>query len=289
MDVSAVGMVLLVGTGVVAGGLGALVGIGGGIVVVPVLVIGLGYDIRTAVATSLVAVVATSAAAGVAYADSGLTNVRLGLALEVPTTIGGIAGGLVAVSVAPSAIAGLFSVVMIVVAVLMWRHLDTHALLPHDVKSQTMSSPIGPGLLRGTYFDRTTSRSVAYDPLRLGLGASISVIAGMLSGLLGVGGGFIKVPTMAMGMGVPVKAAAATSNFMVGITAIASLVIYFTRGYVQSIVVVPVSVGIVLGALIGSHATPRLSAVRVQRLLAMILLLVAIQMGLEALGGELYG
>jgi hypothetical protein len=285
MDVSAVGMALLVGTGVVAGGLGALVGIGGGIVVVPVLVVGLGYDIRTAVATSLIAVVATSAAAGIAYADSGLTNIRLGLALEVPTTIGGIAGGLVAVSVAPSAIAGLFSVVMVVVSVLMWRHLDTHDLLPHDANS--MSSPIRPSLLRGTYFDRT-SRSVAYDPQRLGLGASISAIAGMLSGLLGVGGGFIKVPAMAMGMGVPVKAAAATSNFMVGITAIASLVIYFARGYVQPIVVVPVSIGIVFGALSASHATPRLSAVRVQRLLALILLLVAIQMALEALGGEVY-
>jgi hypothetical protein len=287
MDVSAVGMALLVGTGVVAGGLGALVGIGGGIVVVPVLVVGLGYDIRTAVATSLIAVVATSAAAGIAYADSGLTNVRLGLALEVPTTIGGIAGGLVAVSVAPSAIAGLFSVVMVVVSVLMWRHLDTHDLLPHDANSRTMSSPIRPSLLRGTYFDRT-SRSVAYDPQRLGLGASISAIAGMLSGLLGVGGGFIKVPAMAMGMGVPVKAAAATSNFMVGITAIASLVIYFARGYVQPIVAVPVSIGIVFGALSASHATPRLSAVRVQRLLALILLLVAIQMALEALGGEVY-
>jgi len=278
-------MALLVGTGVVAGGLGALVGIGGGIVVVPVLVVGLGYDIRTAVATSLIAVVATSAAAGIAYADSGLTNIRLGLALEVPTTIGGIAGGLVAVSVAPSAIAGLFSMVMVVVSVLMWRHLDTHDLLSHDANS--MSSPIRPSLLRGTYFDRT-SRSVAYDPQRLGLGASISAIAGMLSGLLGVGGGFIKVPAMAMGMGVPVKAAAATSNFMVGITAIASLVIYFARGYVQPIVAVPVSIGIVLGALAASHATPRLSAVRVQRLLALILLLVAIQMALEALGGEVY-
>jgi uncharacterized membrane protein YfcA len=111
----------------------------------------------------------------------------------------------------------------------------------------------------------------------------------MLSGLLGVGGGFIKVPAMVMGMGVPIKAAAATSNFMVGITAIASLVIYFARGYVQPIVVVPVSIGIVLGALFGSHATPRFSAVRLQRLLAMILLLVAIQMALEALGGEVYG
>jgi hypothetical protein len=289
MDVSVIGMALLVGTGVVAGGLGALVGIGGGIVVVPVLVVGLGYDIRTAVATSLVAVVATSAAAGIAYADSGLTNVRLGLALEVPTTIGGIAGGLVAVSVAPSVIAGLFSVVMVVVSVLMWRHLDTHGLLPHDANSRTMSSPIASNLLRGTYSDRATSRSVVYGPRRLGLGASISAIAGMLSGLLGVGGGFIKVPAMVMGMGVPIKAAAATSNFMVGITAIASLVIYFARGYVQPIVVVPVSIGIVLGALFGSHATPRFSAVRLQRLLAMILLLVAIQMALEALGGEVYG
>ena len=287
MNVSLKVDLLLLAVGVFAGAVGALVGIGGGIIVVPSLVVGFGYEIRTAVAASLVAVVATSAAAGITYAREGLTNLRLGLTLEIATTIGGVTGGLVAVSITPSVISGVFSVVMVVVAVLMWRHTDERHI-SSPVHAPTPSAGSGFKLSSG-YFDQAAGRSISYEPRRLGVGLSVSSLAGILSGLLGVGGGFLKVPAMTIAMGVTTKAAAATSNFMVGITAVASLVIYLSRGFVQPAVVVPVTIGIVAGAVGASRITNRVSGVQVQRVLAVILILVAVQMSLESMGVNFYG
>lgn len=276
-------MLLLLG--LVAGSIGALVGIGGGIIVVPTLAVVFGYDIRIAVAASLVAVVATSAAAGIAYSREGLTNLRLGLTLEMATTIGGLIGGLVAVSIAPSVIFGVFSLVTFVVAVLMWRHVDQSAssvLDPSPMPEQPRF-----GALTGDYVDRATGRRIQYTPHRYGVGFAASSVAGILSGLLGVGGGFLKVPTMTVGMGVPNKAAAATSNFMVGITAVASLVIYLARGFVEPVVVVPVTIGIIVGAVVTSRASNLVPGVLVQRVLALILVAVAVQMALESAGANI--
>jgi uncharacterized protein len=282
MHVSVVAAILLLAVGLIAGGLGALVGIGGGIIVVPALTLGFGYDIRIAVATSLLAVIATSAAAGIGYAREGLTNMRLGLTLEIATTVGGVVGGLVAVTVAPSVISGVFGVVMVGVAVLMWRHVE-----PGDGAAGTGRT--GTTVLSGRYFDRAKNEHIDYEPGRLGVGMSLSSVAGVLSGLLGVGGGFLKVPTMTIAMGVPTKAAAATSNFMVGITAVASLTIYLTRGFVEPSVVVPVLTGIIAGALSVSRVTNRVQGAQVQRVLAVILVIVAVQMGLDAAGIGLNG
>lgn len=284
MDVSATSSLFLVLLGLGAGGIGALVGIGGGIIVVPVLVIGFGYDVRTAVAASLVAVVATSAAGGLAYGRDGLTNLRLGLTLEIATTTGGLIGGLVAVSVAPSVISALFATVMLVVAVLMWRHSDAGSAQrtapswknPDDGRS---------AILSGGYFDRASEEAIVYRPRRIRAGLMASSVAGALSGLLGVGGGFLKVPVLTMAMGVPTKAAAATSNFMVGLTAVASLAIYLGRGFVQPEVVVPLTIGIVAGALGSGRMAGRVTGTRVQRVLSLVLVLVAAQMAWQAIGG----
>jgi uncharacterized protein len=289
MQVGASESLMLLIVGLTAGALGALVGIGGGIIVVPALALGFGYDIRIAVATSLLAVVATSVTAGIGYAREGLTNVRLGLTLETATTVGGVVGGLVAVSVAPSVIAGVFSVVMIGVAVLMWRHVDIGPSATPISGPRPASGTSGRLALSGRYFDRAEHEWVDYEPGRLGIGMSLSSIAGLLSGLLGVGGGFLKVPAMTIAMRVPTKAAAATSNFMVGITAVASLFIYLTRGFVEPNLVVPVVTGIIVGALIASRLANRVEGVHVQRVLAVILVLVAVQMGIEAIPGSLYG
>ncbi|MGA7097068.1 MAG: sulfite exporter TauE/SafE family protein [Acidimicrobiia bacterium] len=286
MQVDIAAMVLLLAVGVFAGSIGALVGIGGGIIIVPALALGFGYDIRTSVATSLVAVVATSAAAGMKYAQEGLTNIRLGLTLEVVTAVGGVVGGLIAVSIAPNVIYGVFALVTLLVAVLMWRHDDERR---HPSQETVGSLRAGSDILRSSYVDQATRRQIEYRPRRLGFGMSLSSVAGVLSGLLGVGGGFLKVPAMTLAMDVPAKAAAATSNFMVGITAVASLVIYLARGFVQPAVAVPVTLGIVLGAVVMSQFTNKVSGLHVQRVLSVILVIIAVQMALESAGLVAYG
>jgi uncharacterized membrane protein YfcA len=276
--------------GVFAGALGAMVGIGGGIVVVPALVLGFGYDIRVGVAASLVAVVATSTSAGAAYVGEGLANMRLGMSLEIATTIGGITGGLIAVAVAPRAIAGVFAAVMVLTAVLMFRNGDPHA--EHGAEHADVAPAPGAevagweefGALGGAYVDERTGRLVRYKADRIGAGSGVAAIAGLLSGLLGVGGGFLKVPAMTLGMRVPIRVAAATSNFMIGVTAISSLVVYFARGYVHPLIAVPVAIGVVGGTTVGTRLAARLHPDVLARVLAVVLVLVAVQMALDAIG-----
>jgi uncharacterized membrane protein YfcA len=280
---------LLLVLGVGAGCLGAIVGIGGGIVIVPVLVLGFGIDIRVAVATSLVAVVATSTAAGSAYVGSGLSNMRLGMTLEIATTLGGIIGGLIAVLIAPSALAAVFAVMMIVTAALTARRMEEGHTVEEVVESSEPATGWEePGTLRGAYYDEGSATLVRYRAQRLGIGSSVSFLAGTVSGLLGVGGGFLKVPAMTLGMRVPIKVAAATSNFMIGVTAIASLFVYFSRGYVHPLTAAPVALGVVGGAMIGTAAASKVSPRVLQRILVAVLVVVAVQMALKA-GGVTLG
>lgn len=302
----------LAALGIVAGWLGAAIGIGGGVIVVPALVLGFGFDTKVAVATSLIAVVATSAAAGSAYAGAGQTNLRLALALEIATTVGGLVGGVVAVLIAPTAIDAVFAAVMLLTAALVLRGRDEHGSVEEadegDAGLSHQASPPAPeaaagggvaqlvaagkrvgweerGSLGGAYLDQATGTLVRYRAVRLWIGWSVSLLAGMLSGLLGVGGGFLKVPAMHLGMKVPIKVSAATSNFMIGVTAIASLFVYFARGYVLPLAAAPVAVGIALGAYAGARSSQRVSAATLRRILAVVLVLVAVQMGLKAVGG----
>lgn len=301
MNLSLPAVVALALTGMFAGWLGALVGIGGGIVIVPALVLGFGFDIRVAVATSLVAVVATSTAAGSSYVGRGLANMRLGMTLEVATTIGGIVGGLVAVLVSPSMLSGLFSVIMVMTAltVCLGRgeqgelvaagieadvEVDAGPAAPIDAASPEPTGWEEPGSLAGAYYDAAQGRLVPYRARRLGVGAAASLVAGTVSGMLGVGGGFMKVPAMTEGMGVPIKVAAATSNFMIGVTAVASLFVYFARGYMEPYAAVPVALGVVAGAIAGAVTSSRVSPVVLRRLLVVLLLFVSVQMALKAFG-----
>ncbi len=292
MDLSLLTVALLAVLGIFAGWLGAIIGIGGGIIIVPTLVLAFGFDIRIAVATSLVAVVATSTAAGSAYVGKGTANMRLGMTLEVATTIGGIVGGLIAVLISPSLLSGLFAVLMILTAFLVGRRKDPE---PVDAVADDPDPPDDgnvtdhrgweePGTLAGAFYDDHAGALVTYRAERVGLGGVISLFAGTVSGMLGVGGGFIKVPAMSEGMRVPIKVAAATSNFMIGVTAIASLFVYFARGYVHPYTVVPVALGVVVGATFGAAVSARVHPGVLRRILVVILVLVAVQMGLSALG-----
>jgi uncharacterized protein len=269
-----------------AGTLGALVGVGGGIIVVPTLVLAFHVDIKTAIATSLVAVVATSTAAGSVYVGRGLTNMRLAMTLEIFTTLGGITGGFIAVWISPSVLAALFGVIMGVTATLLLRTRDAPRR-PGAGADTAGALPRGEefhGQLAGTYYDAFNTQLVEYRALRLPLGAAISAVAGMISGLLGVGGGFLKVPAMALGMNVPIKVAAATSNFMIGVTAIASLFIYVERGFVTPLIAAPVALGVTLGALLGTRLAARVSGRVLRRLLSLVVIVVGIEMVLKAMG-----
>ncbi len=276
------GLMLLLGVG--AGWLGALVGIGGGVVIVPALTLGLGVDIRHAVAASLVAVIATSTSAGGVYLGRGLTNMRLGMTLEVATSLGGMTGGLVAAVLPVDLIAGLFSVVMGVTAVLVLRGAARPPERRVDPAAADETGWEEPGALAGAFADPTRGGLVHYRARRLWLGSGVSLLAGSVSGLLGVGGGFLKVPAMNLGMDVPVKVAAATSNFMIGVTAAASVFIYFQRGFVEPLVAVPVALGVVAGSLAATRLSGATPAPVVKRILAVVLVAVAAQMGLRALG-----
>ncbi len=284
--------------GIFAGLLGALVGIGGGVVLIPALVLIFGINIKIAVAASLVAVVATSTAAGSVYVGKGLSNMRLGMTLEIATTLGGLTGGLLAALVPSNVLAKLFAVMMIITAILMLRSKD-HGKSSPDEKKADLASPepessganhsqlIGheePGRLAGSFYDVFEKKMIYYEAVRVYFGASISYIAGVLSGLLGVGGGFIKVPAMNLGMKVPLKVAAATSNFMIGVTAISSLFVYFARGFVHPWIAAPSAIGIVIGALLGTKLAGHTSNKLLKIILAVVLVAVSIQMFFKSNG-----
>ncbi|HYX92375.1 MAG TPA: sulfite exporter TauE/SafE family protein [Myxococcaceae bacterium] len=246
-------LLLLIGTGVSAGALGAMFGIGGGVLLVPVLVLVFGVPIADAVPSSLMCVVANSCAAAASYVEEQLADVRLALSLELATVAGAIAGGLVAVVVSPSAIALAFGCFALYVGCQM---------------------VLGAG--------RTAAdAAVVYQPQHYLLGVSGSFVAGGLSALLGVGGGPLKVPLMSYGMNVPFKVATATSNLMVGVTGAASVAMYAWHGHVKLALVAPLVVGVLVGAQIGARMMIAAPTVLLKRLFGMVLLAIALQMLLK--------
>ena len=275
---------LVLGLG--AGVLGALVGIGGGVVIVPALIVLFDFDVRIAVATSLLAVIATSVAAGSVHLGSGLANLRIGLSLEVVTTGGGIAGGLIATAISPHALSILLGIVLGITAVLLLRGRDEHPSVDgDDPESDTAEAHQAVGRLAGTYLDGHSGQLISYEAKRVPAGSAVAFSAGTLSGMLGVGGGFLKVPAMNLVMGVPLKVSAATSNFMVGITALASLFIYIARGYFYPYAAAPVALGVMLGALSGTKLQHTSSPRLLRWVLALVLVGVAVQLLLDTAGG----
>ncbi|HTX68402.1 MAG TPA: sulfite exporter TauE/SafE family protein [Thermoleophilia bacterium] len=226
----------------VAGVFGSMLGVGGGVIMVPVLSLAFGVPIKTAIATSIVCVIATSSMAQTTFARRGMTNMRLGMFLEVATTAGAIAGGITAVLVDGRYLQVAFACVLFYVAWQMGRRRGDIEAVP---------GPVMPA----TYYDPAESREVVYGVHGLGVGFGLSFVAGNVSGLLGVGGGAFKVPIMNLLMGVPLKATIATSNLMIGVTAATSAAIFYGRGYMDPHWVVPAALGILAGARFG----PRLA------------------------------
>jgi hypothetical protein len=263
--------VFLVGIG--AGVLGAMLGIGGGVILIPLLTGLLGLPIKTAIGASIISVIATSSAAGAVYVGRGLTHTRLSMVLEIATTLGALAGGITAVLISPNLLAGLFGLVLLYVAYSMrGGHQEAEHVEPT-------------GMLDTSYIDPLTGEQVNYGVHRLPLGMLASFIAGNVSGLLGIGGGVIKVPIMSLVMGMPLRAAIATSNFMIGITAATSAIIYYQHGYIDPSVAIPTALGILIGAQAGSRLGSRVHSRHLKQIFQVLLLIFAIQMFYRAITG----
>lgn len=245
---------LLFVSGFGAGGLGALLGIGGGVVLVPILTLGFGLSMQTAAAVSLCSVIATSTGAAATYVRDGRCDVRLGMTLELFTVAGAILGSFAAPFLPKSALQILFAV----------------AMLP-ALRSMLAAPPVESDGRHG-------------PPQRMPLGCAASFGAGALSGTLGIGGGAIKVPVMTLAMGLPFKVATATSNFMIGVTAAASVFVYANRGLLDLSVATPVVLGVLGGATAGAWLMPRVKTRLLKRIFAVVFLCIGVEMLLRGLG-----
>jgi uncharacterized membrane protein YfcA len=264
---------LLLLTGAATGLVGSMLGLGGGVLLVPLLTLALGIPIRTAIAASLLSVIASASAAATVNLRRGLVNVRLGLVLEVATSVGGLAGGIAASLLSERALYASFALVMAAMGIAMALRSGTRNLIA--------DLGVSPGLLGGTLQEGAST--FVYRVKRLPLGLSASLLAGAISGLLGVGGGIVKVPVLNTFCGVPIRVAAATSTFMIGVTAAASAILYFARGDVALPLTAAVCLGALPASLIGARLSERMDARSLKILMALVLASVALQMGIRAL------
>jgi hypothetical protein len=265
------GELLLFAGGALAGLLGALLGIGGGVLIVPLLTLGFGEPLTRAIGTSLVAVVATSAGAAAHNVRTRRADVRLGLTLEIGTVLGAAAGGLLAGLLSERVLAGLFAGLMAYLALSLLRRSFAPADAPEAAEPVEPMAPDGP-------------TAPAYRARRLPLALGGSVGAGAASALLGVGGGTVKVPVMRLVMGVPLHVATATSNFMIGATAAAGAYAYLFRGDIAPMVAAPLALGVLSGATVGVRIAPRVNTRWLTILFVILAGWVAVEMALRAAG-----
>jgi uncharacterized membrane protein YfcA len=270
--------------GVAAGAaiLGSMLGLGGGVFLVPILTLFFGVDQKLAIGASAVAVVTNSIVGSSVHLRSGFTNLRLAMLLQVTTAAGATAGALIGVTADPRYVYAVFGVVLVYAALSMMLRREAQA---------AEEVPGGPDSWRlgAAFRDPAIGRVVGYVPRRIGAGLGVSVGAGVISGMLGVGGGVVMVPAMNLAMRVPVKAAVGTSAFMIGITSVATAFVFYSRGKIDPIIVVPAIVGVFVGGQLGSRLTRRIRARRLAALFATILLYLGLSLLLRSLGVTLPG
>lgn len=255
--------------GTVAGLLGALVGIGGGVFLVPFLVLGVHLPIHQAVGASLMTVIATSTAVSAGTAGRQLINLRLGMLLEVVTAAGGLLGSLTAQALSPRTLALLFSAVTGTIACFTFARLDRRNVLNENADI---------GRWGGRFFDEDSGRTVSYRVKRIPLALVGSFVAGNLSTLLGIGGGVIKVPLLNAWCSVPMRVAAATSSFMIGVTATSGAIVYYGEGAIVPALAASAVLGVRAGSAFGLKLGPRLSVRWLKLLLGLVLLTVSLLM-----------
>src|SRR3954464_4912934 len=265
--------VIIFVAGAVAGSLGALLGLGGGVFLVPFLNLGLGFPFSAAAAISLTPGIATSSTVWAGRAGKQLINMKLGMLLEVATAAGSFLGGVTAQFVSQSILQRLFGVVAVIVALIMLSRLRRRNVI--------LDPAADPGVLGGRYFEAESGGTVTYRVKRVPLAIAASFLAGNVSSLLGIGGGIIKVPGLNAGCGVPLRAAAATSAFMIGVTATAGATIYYGHGQLAPALAAAACLGVQLGSWGGMRFGAAASAKWLKMLMAVVLLVVSAMMFLR--------
>ena len=262
-----------------AGFLGSLTGLGGGVIVTPVLTLFLGVDIRYAIGASLVSVIATSSGAAAAYVRDGYSNIRVGMFLEIATTWGALFGAYLGTHVSISYLSIIFGIILMQAA---WQASRDHGhgtkTLPPDLTAERLR-------LNGEYRRETGIQRYQVHRVKTGFGLMFG--AGTLSGLLGIGSGSLKVIAMDQAMQIPFKVSTATSNFMIGVTAAASATIYLSRGYVNPAIAMPVMLGVLSGSIIGARFLAVLPAKVLRRVFAAVVAAMAVQMIASGLRGKI--
>ena len=278
MSVSLLALFLVVGS-FGAGLLGALTGLGGGLVVVPMMTLLFHIDLRYAIGASLVSVIATSSGAAAAYVREGFTNVRVGIFLEVATTVGALTGAAISGFIPTSALAVLFGLVLLYTA---YRSLRA----PEEHPTNLPSDPLAVRLrLNSTY--PTADGVRAYSVQGVKAGFALMLVAGILSALLGIGSGIVKVLAMDHTMKLPFKVSTTTSNFMIGVTAAASAGVYLHRGYIEPALAFPVMLGVLAGALLGARILSGAKTLWLRRIFTTVVVVLALEMLYKGLRGGL--
>lgn len=263
---------------IAAGLAGALLGLGGGIIVIPALTIFLGVDIKLAIGASIVSVIATSSGAAAAYVRDHLSNIRVGMFLELATTSGALTGAYLAGLLAGRFLFFIFAVVLGYSALQMFRKRNevAHGAVHPDALAMRLR-------LASTYYDKAARQEIAYQVEGVRTGLAVMYVAGAVSGLLGIGSGALKVPAMDLAMKLPIKVSTATSNFMIGVTAAASASVYFARGQINPILAGPVAVGVLLGATAGSRLLGGLRGTTVRKAFFIVLVVITIEMVIKGI------
>lgn len=256
-----------------AGFVGSLVGLGGGIIVTPALTLLFGIDIKYAIGATIVSVIATSSGAAIVFLRDKLTNIRIGMFLEIGTTLGAITGAFLSALINPKFLYIIFGLLMLYSGVMMLIKLG------NKKAKEVLAHPMAEKLrLNGEYFDKSSNETMSYKVSGVFSGLGMMYVAGTLSGLLGIGSGALKVMGMDLFMKLPMKVSSATSNFMIGVTAAASAGVYFFRGDIDPKIAAPVALGVLLGATFGTRVMQRLPSKVIRIIFIPILAFVSIQM-----------
>jgi uncharacterized membrane protein YfcA len=262
-----------------AGVIGAMLGLGGGIIIVPALTLLIGLPIRYAIGASIVSVIATSSGAAAAYVRGGLANLRIAIALEVATTIGAVSGAFIAGHIPVRVLYIIFGLLLAYSTIALLGRVRIE--LPGDVPFDPLAGRLR---FRGDYHDQVLRRRVSYTATAVVPGSLMMYAAGLMSGLLGIGSGLFKVLALDVIMRLPMKVSTATSNFMIGVTAAASAGVYFSRGDIHPLVAAPVALGVLAGAWSGTHIMERLRNTTLRKLFVPVLAVIAVEMILRGLG-----
>lgn len=262
-----------------AGLLGSLTGLGGGVIIIPLLTLVLGVDIHYAIGASIVSVIATSSGSAAAYVKEGITNIRIGMFLEIATTISAVLGAVVTVYINPGYIAVIFGCILLFSAAMMVRKKVDHSdSRPTGILANFFK-------LNGSY--PTDGGTVKYNVHNVAGGFFMMFVAGIISGLLGIGSGALKVLAMDNIMRLPFKVSTTTSNFMMGVTAAASAIVYLHRGQIDPGIAMPVTLGVLMGATVGSKILVKTNTDKLKIIFAVVVTFLALQMIYNGLAGKL--